>query len=57
MQRIADIGAIIDETELAPAKLKKTIDQYKELAARQTTHPARREKRQKLLVECIEAIK
>jgi hypothetical protein len=36
MQRIAFFGAIVDGHEPPPAKLKKPIDSYKELAARRT---------------------
>ena len=56
IERIAAFGAILDGKELTPSQLKRQITGYQELAVRRTTDSGRRERRQKLLVECIDAL-
>ncbi len=38
-KRIATVAEILDGSKPTPRSLKKPIDEYKELAAKQTTHP------------------
>lgn len=56
MKRIAAFGAILDGKEPTPPQLKKQIEGYQELAVRRTTDSGRRERRQKLLIECLDAL-
>jgi Protein of unknown function DUF262 len=54
--RIAAVGKMLDGKSKTPAKLRRAIKEYEELAAKQTTHPARRETRQEILVNAIDAM-
>jgi hypothetical protein len=53
--RIANVGKMIDGGVTVPRKLKKSIEEYEDLAAKQTTHPARRARRQTILLEAIDS--
>jgi hypothetical protein len=55
-RRITAVGRIIDGNVRKPRKLRNSINEYKELAARQTTNPGRRERRQAILVDVISAM-
>jgi hypothetical protein len=37
-------------------RLKEVVQEYRELSAKQTTHPSRRERRQEMLVKAIELL-
>ena len=55
-RRLAAIGNMIDKNIRTPSELKKPMKEYQELAAKQTTHPARRERRQDILRDMIDAV-
>jgi hypothetical protein len=55
-QRIAVVGAVIDGRVRTPAKLKAVMEEYVDLATKQTTHPGRRDRRQEIFVEAIKAV-
>ena len=56
--RVAQLADIVDADRhvASPPTLRKDIREYRDLAARQTTHPARREKREEILTRSIEAL-
>jgi hypothetical protein len=47
-------AAQVVEGDAPPGKLKKAIDEYRLAATKQTTHPARREKRQTVLIRVLD---
>jgi hypothetical protein len=55
-RRLAKLAKIFDGAEAVPAKLKKTVDEFRIDATKQTTHPARRAHRQDLLIKGIEDV-
>lgn len=54
-KRIFEAAQIIDGTIPVPELMKRSVGDYRVAAAKQTTHPARREKRQNILVRLIDA--
>jgi hypothetical protein len=54
-KRIFKVAQIIDGNS-SPGKMRKSIDEYRIAAAKQTTHPARREKRQEILLRALDAV-
>ena len=54
-KRIFAAAQMIDEKTPAPSNLKRALGDYRVAAAKQTTHPARREKRETVLVRLIDS--
>lgn len=55
--RIATVAEIIDGNKTTPRALKKQIEEFKELAAKQTTHPGRRDMRHAIFVEAVKSVR
>jgi hypothetical protein len=54
--RLIAASKIINENAPVPESLKGSIDEYNEASTKQTTHPSRREKRQTILIQAIDAV-
>ena len=55
IRKLTELGKLID-TGGTPKDDRKTIDEYKELSIRTTTHPSRRARRQQLLLGFVNAL-
>jgi Protein of unknown function DUF262 len=55
-KRILAAAQIIDGKLPTPSSLKRSVGDYRVAAAKQTTHPARREKRQTILIRLIDSV-
>ena len=55
-KRILTAAKIIDGTTAVPEMLKRAVGDYNAAATKQTTHPARREKRQNVLIRLIDEV-
>jgi len=55
-KRIFAAARVIDGNDPVPPTLKRAIDEYRVAAAKQTTHPASRERRQQVLIRLIDAV-
>jgi hypothetical protein len=55
-KRIFEASKIIEGTAPAPRRMNKSIEEYRVAATKQTTHPARREKRHEVLVRLLDAV-
>ena len=53
VQKLADIRKILDGDVAAPKDMEAEIDEYEDASTKQTTHPARRDKRQQTLVKLL----
>jgi len=56
-ERVLAAGKIIDGNMAVSTNLKRAVGDYRVAAAKQTTHPSRREKRQTVLVRLINEVK
>jgi hypothetical protein len=52
-KRLLTARKILDSAVAAPPGMKRDIDEYNEASAKQTTHPARRDKRHQTLVKLL----
>jgi hypothetical protein len=55
-ERIFAVANIMDGKAETPADLQKAVAEFKDLATKQTTNPARRERRQQILLQAIDAV-
>ena len=55
-RRIITVAQVIDGTLAPPPKLRRAIEDYRLASAKQTTHPGRRDTRQRVLLRAIDEV-
>ena len=55
-RRLIELAAVVDGKKAAPTGKKEALGKYLSLSSKQTTHPGRREERQALFAELLEAL-
>lgn len=55
-RRLLEVSRVLDKKAAAPKGKHAALKEYMELSSRQTTHPGRRDARQKLFLDLIDAV-